>query len=345
MQSRSIDQTISADRSTASRQVRPASLKGRRTARRRAGRSRAGRSRKPIKRPDGWAPTTARRKRRSASPDAATRGGPGPRQHDRGAGRARRQRTLPAMAQPLGRDPSRPFAALAVMKILAYRIQATAFGGLDKETLRGLRQPKGHRLASSDLHPFEARIATTREGTKLKAGSLLAREWNGRLERVMILDQGVAWNGETYGKPIASRQGDDRHKLERPSLLRLANGQVRAIRDGPSQVQGIATPLRPAPPQRRSKTAEPLWPDDLAGRRPRHEIGERQNDTALRHLHPRLDRAWPGAGVQLARQSKGGLGSLHQEPIPRGLEAGPHPLRRRWLLGRLDGQASAPEAP
>ena len=107
------------------------------------------------------------------------------------------------------------------MKILAYRIQATAFGGLDKETLRGLRQPKGHRLASSDLHPFEARIATTREGTKLKAGSLLAREWNGRLERVMILDQGVAWNGETYGKPIASRQGDDRHKLERPSLLRL----------------------------------------------------------------------------------------------------------------------------
>ena len=67
------------------------------------------------------------------------------------------------------------------MKILAYRIQATAFGGLDKETLRVLRQPKGRRLASSDLHPFEARIATTREGTKLKAGALLAREWNGRL--------------------------------------------------------------------------------------------------------------------------------------------------------------------
>jgi DUF2924 family protein len=85
------------------------------------------------------------------------------------------------------------------MKILAYRIQPTALGGLDKETLRVLRQPKGQRLASSDLHPFEARIATTRDGTKLKAGALLAREWNGRLERVMILDQGFAWNGETYG--------------------------------------------------------------------------------------------------------------------------------------------------
>jgi hypothetical protein len=73
------------------------------------------------------------------------------------------------------------------------------FGGLDKETLRVLRQPTGHRPASSDLHPFEARIATTREGTKLQAGTLLAREWNGRLERVIILDQGVAWNGKTYG--------------------------------------------------------------------------------------------------------------------------------------------------
>jgi hypothetical protein len=85
------------------------------------------------------------------------------------------------------------------MKVLAYRMQAAAFGGLDKETLGVLRQPKGRRLASTDLHPFEARIATTREGTELKAGALLAREWNGRLERVMILEKGVAWNGETYG--------------------------------------------------------------------------------------------------------------------------------------------------
>src|SRR6202020_3638327 len=99
----------------------------------------------------------------------------------------------------LGETPPAHLPRWLLMKILAYRIQAAAFGGLDKVTLRVLRQPKGHRLASSDLHPFEARIATTREGTKLKVGALLAREWNGRLERVMILDQGVAWHGETYG--------------------------------------------------------------------------------------------------------------------------------------------------
>jgi Protein of unknown function (DUF2924) len=33
----------------------------------------------------------------------------------------------------------------------------------------------------------------------LKAGALLVREWNGRLERVMILEEGFAWNGQTFG--------------------------------------------------------------------------------------------------------------------------------------------------
>jgi hypothetical protein len=70
----------------------------------------------------------------------------------------------------LGGTPPAHLPRWLLMKILAYRLQAAAFGGLDKETLRVLRQPRSHRLASSDLHPFEARIATTREGTKLQAG-------------------------------------------------------------------------------------------------------------------------------------------------------------------------------
>jgi Protein of unknown function (DUF2924) len=161
MQSRSIDQMISGDRSTASQQVRPASLKGRRTPKRRAGRSRAGRSRKPLKRPDGSASTTARRGLRLT-----------PRPKDVLA----LDDMIAALAEldanglclqwrnHLGGTPPAHLPRWLLMKILAYRLQAAAFGGLDKETLRVLRQPKGHRLASSDLHPFEARIATTREG-------------------------------------------------------------------------------------------------------------------------------------------------------------------------------------
>jgi hypothetical protein len=85
-----------------------------------------------------------------------------------------------------------------LLRIFAYRIQAAAFGRLDKETLRVLRQPKGQKLEPSDPRPFETRIPTTRDGANLRAGALLAREWNGKLERVMVLERGFAWNGETY---------------------------------------------------------------------------------------------------------------------------------------------------
>jgi hypothetical protein len=85
------------------------------------------------------------------------------------------------------------------LRILAYRVQAAALGGLDKETLRILRQPKGETPDSPDGRPFETRIPTTREGANLAAGALLTREWNGKLERVMRLEHGFAWNGETYG--------------------------------------------------------------------------------------------------------------------------------------------------
>ena len=57
-----------------------------------------------------------------------------------------------------------------LMRILAYRIQAAALGGLDKETLRILRQPRGETLASSDGHPFEARADGARR-SQAKGGS------------------------------------------------------------------------------------------------------------------------------------------------------------------------------
>jgi hypothetical protein len=46
---------------------------------------------------------------------------------------------------------------------------------------------------------LRASISITRQGLGLKAGALLVREWNGRLERVMILEEGFAWNGQTFG--------------------------------------------------------------------------------------------------------------------------------------------------
>jgi hypothetical protein len=99
----------------------------------------------------------------------------------------------------LGGTPPAYLPRWLLLRILAYRIQAAALGSLDRETLHVLRQPKGEKLESADARPFETRIPTTRDGANLRAGALLAREWRGKLERVIVLEKGFAWNGENYG--------------------------------------------------------------------------------------------------------------------------------------------------
>ena len=74
------------------------------------------------------------------------------------------------------------------MKVLAYRLQSDAFGGLDKSIRRILRSGKEDGVGA----PFDRRAPRTREGLGLRAGALLVREWNGKLERVMILEKGFA---------------------------------------------------------------------------------------------------------------------------------------------------------
>ena len=37
-----------------------------------------------------------------------------------------------------------------------------------------------------------------RSRTELRPGTLLTREWDGHLQRVMVLADGFAWNGKTY---------------------------------------------------------------------------------------------------------------------------------------------------
>ena len=81
------------------------------------------------------------------------------------------------------------------LSVLGHRLQTAAFGDIDKATRRMI-QGEGERGARA---PFDRRDPQTREGVRLKAGALLVREWQGKLERVMVLDEGFAWNGKTYG--------------------------------------------------------------------------------------------------------------------------------------------------
>lgn len=94
----------------------------------------------------------------------------------------------------LGGEPPSHLQRWLLMRVLAYRLQADAFGGLDKSIQRMLPSKK-----KSVAVPFDRRLPQTRDGVGLKAGAMLVREWKAKLERVMILDEGFAWNGQSFG--------------------------------------------------------------------------------------------------------------------------------------------------
>ena len=87
-----------------------------------------------------------------------------------------------------GRTAPASLPRVLLHRTLAYRLQAEALGDLDRETLRAI-----DRLADQDgaSVPLPERAGT-------KPGTLLVREWQGELQRVMVLEQGYAWNGVTY---------------------------------------------------------------------------------------------------------------------------------------------------
>jgi hypothetical protein len=82
-------------------------------------------------------------------------------------------------------------------RVLAFRLQAQAFGDVSAAALRKVRRGAGD--GDSSPPPFANRTPATREGVDLRPGAMLAREWRGKLERVTALEEGFAWNGKTYG--------------------------------------------------------------------------------------------------------------------------------------------------
>jgi hypothetical protein len=81
-----------------------------------------------------------------------------------------------------------------LFRILAYRLQADQLGDLDADTRRVL-----DRIGSGSSEGIGRLVAAlNRSRTELRPGTLLTREWDGYLQRVMVLADGFSWNGKTY---------------------------------------------------------------------------------------------------------------------------------------------------
>jgi hypothetical protein len=79
--------------------------------------------------------------------------------------------------------------------IIAYRIQADRFGDLNHETKQVLDRTASNETGaavSSRLVSFD------QKRTELTPGTVLIREWDQHSQRVMVMADGFAWNGQTY---------------------------------------------------------------------------------------------------------------------------------------------------
>jgi hypothetical protein len=90
-----------------------------------------------------------------------------------------------------GRPPPAHLPRHLLFRILAYRLQADRNGDLDGENKYLLDRSESPEKAGQKAAEM-VRVAEVRPGT------VLGREWNGRMQRVSVLADGFAWNGKTY---------------------------------------------------------------------------------------------------------------------------------------------------
>ena len=87
--------------------------------------------------------------------------------------------------------------------IIAYQLQADRSGDLDHETKQVL-----DRTVAKETGPvMSARLDSfDQKRTELSPGTVLVREWDRQSQRVMVMADGFAWNGQTCRATIKVRR-------------------------------------------------------------------------------------------------------------------------------------------
>ena len=79
--------------------------------------------------------------------------------------------------------------------ILAYQLQTDRLGDLDHETRQVLDRTGANETGAA----ISVRLMNLdQKRTELTPGTVLVREWDRRSQRVMVMIDGFAWNGQTY---------------------------------------------------------------------------------------------------------------------------------------------------
>ena len=93
------------------------------------------------------------------------------------------------------RPPPAHLGRHLLFSVIAYQIQADAFGDLDHATKQLLERTKATEAGTA----MSARLmGHDQRRTELTPGTVLVREWSKQSQRVMVMAAGFAWNGKTY---------------------------------------------------------------------------------------------------------------------------------------------------
>ena len=117
-------------------------------------------------------------------------------------------------------------------RMIAYRIQEEAFGGLDRETVKLL-----DRLARGEK-PNEL-------NRRLKPGTVLVREYNGERHTVTVVPEGFSWRETTYASLSVIAQAITGTKWNGPRFFGLRTpGEPQAIEAAKDSKPQNTKPLR-----------------------------------------------------------------------------------------------------
>ncbi len=100
-----------------------------------------------------------------------------------------------------GRPAPEHISKQLLIRLIAYRIQADAFGDLDGQSIKLLRriaEQQATGKAGAGVPTLESLNVSSRGTKSLAPGTVIGREHGGTMHHVMVLADGFAWNGATY---------------------------------------------------------------------------------------------------------------------------------------------------
>src|SRR3954463_13505263 len=130
-----------------------------------------------------------------------------------------------------------------IARMIAYRLQEDAFGGLDRATAK---------LLDAYARGDKARTELTR---RLKPGTVLVREYQGERHTVTVVPDGFVWNETTYGSLSTVARAITGTAWNGPRFfgLRTRGGEQA----GPKPDTRRPKPPRRGPPPRKNKDRLP----------------------------------------------------------------------------------------